>query len=176
MGQGPHGTGPTRRRLMFEKDHVRAKMEQEQSKRNRARERKRKQTDIASEESKAKAKRVWQILAQHFAHFLKLFRRLLCHLHRYILSPAPSTYTLHMVTMDIYLHICGYSSVRGILCACVFLVYVQLYMSGKLTRCEHWSTLLWNSHLAVPCRNRMLFRCVLWSHCCVWSAILLNFR
>ena len=58
MGQEPHGTGPTRRRLKYEKDHVRAEMEQEQSKRYHARERKRKQRDIASEESKAREKRV----------------------------------------------------------------------------------------------------------------------
>ena len=33
---------------------------------------------------------------------------------------APAT--LHVVTTDIHLHISGYSSARGILCACVFLV------------------------------------------------------
>ena len=38
MEQGPHGTGPARRRSMFEKDCARAKMEQEQSKCDRARE------------------------------------------------------------------------------------------------------------------------------------------
>ena len=51
-------------------------------------------------------------VALHLAHFLKLFRPPLCHLHRY----------LHVVTTDIYLHISGYPSARGILCACVFLV------------------------------------------------------
>ena len=55
-------------------------MKQEQSKHDHARERRRKQRDTASEESKAK-ERVWQILAQHFAHFLKRFRPLLCCLH-----------------------------------------------------------------------------------------------
>ena len=37
-------------------------------------------------------------------------------------SPAPRTYLLHVDTTDIYLHISQYSSARGILCACVFLV------------------------------------------------------
>ena len=32
----------------------------------------------------------------------ELFRRQLCHLHRYITSQAPSTYTLHVVTTDIF--------------------------------------------------------------------------
>ena len=53
---------------------------------------------------------------------LQLFRWLFCHLYRYPSSPAPSTYTLHVVTMDIYLRIFGYSSVWGILCVCIFLV------------------------------------------------------
>ena len=52
----------------------------------------------------------------------EIFRRPLCHLHCYISSPAPRTYTLYVVTTDIYLHISGYSSARGILCACLFLV------------------------------------------------------
>ena len=69
-------------------------MEQKQSKRDRARERRRKQRDTASEESKAKEKE-----SDRYSHdFLKLFRRPLCHLHRSISSPAPSTYTLHVVT------------------------------------------------------------------------------
>ena len=117
----PYGTGPSRRRSTCAKDRARAKMGHEQSKRDRTRERRRKQRDIASEESKAKAK---NLTDTYFAHFLKLFRPPLCYLHRYISSPAPSTYTLHMVTTDIYLYISGYSSARGILCACVFLVYV----------------------------------------------------
>ena len=53
-------------------------------------------------------------VALHLPHFLKLFRPPLCHLHRY----------LHVVTTDIYLHISGYPSARGILCACVFLVAI----------------------------------------------------
>ena len=61
-------------------------------------------------------------LAQHLAHFLKLFWRPLCHLQRCNSSPAPSPYRLHVVTTDIYLQISGFSSARGILCACVFLV------------------------------------------------------
>ena len=87
-------------------------MEQEQSKRDRARERKRKQRNTASEESKAKEKESDRLrkkqciqgesrVALHLAHFLKLFRPPLCHLHRY----------LHVVTTDIYLHISRYSSV-----------------------------------------------------------------
>ena len=35
------------------------------------------------------------------------------------LVPAPNTYTLHVVPMDIYLHTSGYSSAQGIFCACV---------------------------------------------------------
>ena len=92
---------------------------------DRARERKRKQSDTASEENKAK-ERVWQILAQHFAHFRKCFRPPRGHLHRYTPSPEPSIYMLHVVTTDIHLHISRYSSVRGILCACVFLVCLLL--------------------------------------------------
>ena len=53
----------------------------------------------------------------------------LCHLHRYISSPAPSTYALHLVTMDIYLHISGYSSARGILCSCVFVAPAPFRLS-----------------------------------------------
>ena len=94
-----------------------------QSKRDRVRERKWKQRDTASEESKAKEKESDRFrkkrciqgesrVALYLAHFLKLFRPPLCHLHRY----------LHVVTTDIYLHISGYPSARGILCACVFLV------------------------------------------------------
>ena len=51
-----YGTGPTRRRSTCKKDRVRAEMGHEQSKRDRARERRRKQRDIASGQSKAKAK------------------------------------------------------------------------------------------------------------------------
>ena len=42
--------------------------------------------------------------------------------HANVRPPLPSTYMLHVVAMDIYLHISRYSSVRGILCGCVFLV------------------------------------------------------
>ena len=120
--QGPHGTGGNRRRSMCEKDRLRAEMEQKQSKRDCARERRRKQRDTASEESKAKEKEPDRYSHDTMLTLLKLFRRPLCHLHRSISSPAPSTYTLHVVTTDIYLHISGYSSAQGILCACVFLV------------------------------------------------------
>ena len=89
------------------------------------RERKRKQRDTASEESKAKEKESDRLrkkrciqeesrVTLHLAHFLKLFRPPLCHLHRY----------LHVVTTDIYLHISRYPSARGKLCTCVFLVKV----------------------------------------------------
>ena len=107
--QGPHGTGRSRRRSTCEKDRPRAEMEQKQSKRDRARERRR---DTASEESKAKEKE-----SDRYSHDTTLtsFRRPLCHLHRSISSPAPSTYTLHVVTTDIYLRISGYSSARGIM-------------------------------------------------------------
>ena len=122
---GPRGIGLTRRRSTCEKDCARVEMEQERSKRDRARERKRKQRDTASEESKAKEKESDRLrkkrciqresrIALHLPHFLKLFRPPLCHLHRY----------LHVVTTDIYLHISGYPSARGILCACVFLVAI----------------------------------------------------
>jgi len=53
-------------------------------------------------------------VALHLAHFLKLFTPPLCQLHRY----------LHVVTTDIYLHISGYPSAWGILCAYVFLVFM----------------------------------------------------
>ena len=120
---GPRGIGPTRRRTTCEKDCARAEMEREWSKRDRAKERKRKQRETASEDSKAKEKESDRLrkkrciqgesrVALHLAHFLKLFRPPLCRLHRY----------LHMVTMDIYLHISGYFSAQGILCTCVFLV------------------------------------------------------
>ena len=109
MEWGPHGTGPSRRWSTCEKDRARAEMEQK-SKHDCAREQRRKPRESG------------ESLTRHFAHFLKLFRRPLCHIHRCIWSPAPSTYTLHVVTMDIYLHISGYSSAQGILCACVFLV------------------------------------------------------
>ena len=39
-------------------------------------------------------------------------------------TSTPGTYTIHVVTMEIDFHISGYSSARGILCACVFLVYI----------------------------------------------------
>ena len=53
----PYGTGLSRRRSTCAKDCARTKMGHEQSKRDRARERRWKQRDIASEESKAKAKK-----------------------------------------------------------------------------------------------------------------------
>ena len=52
----PYGTSPSKRRSTCAKDRARAKMGHEQSKRDRAKERRQKQRDIASEESKAKAK------------------------------------------------------------------------------------------------------------------------
>ena len=107
-------------------------MEQELSKCDRARG---KQRDTASEESKAKEKQSDRLrkkqciqgesrIALHLAHFLKLFRPPLCHFHRY----------LHVVTMDIYLHISGYPSVQGILCACVSLVLINTNTLRSLQR------------------------------------------
>ena len=66
-------------------------------------------------QKRGRQRRKSDILVRHFTHFLKLLRPPLCH-------PAPSTYTLHVVITDIYLHISGYSSAWGILWACVFLV------------------------------------------------------
>ena len=103
-------------------------MGHEQSKRNRARERRRKQRDIASEESKAKAKNLTDNRATLHSLSETLQTTALLSSPLYLvpsidkegilsMSPAPSTYTLHVVTTDIYLHISGYSSARGILCA-----------------------------------------------------------
>ena len=115
-------------------------MEQEQFKRDHARERKRKQRDTASEESKAKEKESDRlrkkrcIQGECSGHTFSLethttLRSLPETLQTTALpsspSPVRSTYTLHVVTADIYLHISGYSSARGILCACVFLVMPQ---------------------------------------------------
>ena len=47
-----------------------------------------------------------------------------------ISSPAP--YTLHVVTTDMYLHISGYSTARGILCACVFLVIILFLVPAQM--------------------------------------------
>ena len=108
MGQMSYGTGLTTRQSTCEKHGARAKIGQEQCKRDRARERKRKQRDTASEESKAKEKGLTDI------------RMTLCSLSETLqttalpssplyLVPAPSN-TLHVFTMDIYLHISGYFS------------------------------------------------------------------
>ena len=97
------------------------------------RERKWKQRDTASEESKAKEKESDRLrkkqciqgesgVTPHLAHFLKLFRPPLCHVHRY----------LHIVTMDIYLHISGYPSTRGKLCACVFLLDIHTMWQSRV--------------------------------------------
>ena len=119
-------TGPTK---TCETDQVRAKTEQEQSKHDHAIEQKWKQRGTTLEESKAKEKESDRLIKKQCIQgessrdrydkrlLLKLFRQLLCHLHCYTSSPAPipSTYKLHVVTMDIYLHIL-------LLCSCVFLV------------------------------------------------------
>ena len=60
---------------------------------------------------------------------LKLFRRPLCHLHRYTSSLAPSTYMLHVLQ---WISICRYSSVWGILYACVFDPSVMLRKVTKV--------------------------------------------
>ena len=49
---------------------------------------------VTLHQKRVRQRRKSLILAPHFAHFLKLFRRLLCHhLHFYISSPAPTCYT-----------------------------------------------------------------------------------
>ena len=127
MEQGAHGTGPTRRRSTCEKDRARAEMEQEQSKRDRARERRQKQRDTASEKSKANESLTDTRTTLHsLSETLQTTA-----LPSSLLYHVPSTYTQHVVTTDIYLHISAYSSARGILCACVFLV---LYYVDPLIR------------------------------------------
>ena len=90
------------------KDCVRAEMEQEQSKRDCAGERRPKQRDIASEESKVKEKS----LTDTYTTLRSLSETLQTTTLPFSPSPAPSTYTLHVVTTDIYLHISAYSLVR----------------------------------------------------------------
>ena len=118
----PRGIGPTRRQSTCEKDCARAEMEQvsglsvivlvsengNKGTLDQKRVRQRERVSQIEEEAMYTGR-----VALHLAHFLKLFRPPLCHLHRY----------LHVVTTDIYLHISRYSSARGILCACVFLVH-----------------------------------------------------
>ena len=79
-------------------------MGHEQSKRDRARERRRKKRDIASEESKAKAK---YLTDTHIALRGSSSETL------QTTALPPSIYTLHVVTTDINLHISGYSSARA---------------------------------------------------------------
>ena len=53
---------------------------------------------------------------------------------RWGLGTRLSTQHLHATrgyTTDIYLHISGYSSARGILCACVFLVIIARRLSAR---------------------------------------------
>ena len=117
----PHGTGPTKRQSTCEKIVWEPKWSRSgpsmimlESKdgnkgtlhQNRVRQRRKSLTDTRTK----------------LRSLLKLFRRPLCHLHYYISSSALSTYTLYVVTSDIYLHISGYSSAQGILCTCVILV------------------------------------------------------
>ena len=79
--------------------------------------------DIASEESKAKAKNLTDTRTTLRSLSETLQTTALLYL-------VPSTYMLHVlpVTTDIYLHISGYSSARGILCACVFLVVIACFL------------------------------------------------
>ena len=88
----PFGTGPSRRRSTCAKDRTRAKMGHEQSKRDRARERRWKQGDIASEESKAKAKILTdtRTTLRSLSETLQTTALLSSPLY---LVPAPSTYT-----------------------------------------------------------------------------------
>ena len=85
-------------------------MEQQQSKRDRARECLKTETLHTAEQNKAKEKELeryshdtslslWNSSDDHFAIFTAT---------GYISSSALSTYTLHVVTTDIYLHISGY--------------------------------------------------------------------
>ena len=114
-----NGTGPTRRRLTCEKDRARAEMGHEQSKHDRARELRRKQRDIASEESSAKAKNLTDTRMTLRGSLSETLQTTALPSSPLYLVPI---YTLHVVTTDINLHISGYSSARGVLCACVFLV------------------------------------------------------
>ena len=91
--------------------------------------RRRKQSDIAPEESKAKEKRVWQILTRYFAHFLKLFRRPLCHLHRYISSPALRTNTLYVISTCILgIFFCAKHTLRMRIPVYMYVYYVCMYV------------------------------------------------
>ena len=125
MEQGPRGTGPTRKRSTCEKDRSRAKLEQEQSKRDHGREWKWKQRDndsttaciFAFQDSHDNWLTSWNSSDDHFAIFT--------------LSPAPRTYTLHMVTTDIYLHISGYCSVRGMRIPLYVFHYMYVCVSAE---------------------------------------------
>ena len=71
-----------------------------------------------------------------------------------------STYTLHVVTTDIYLHISRYSSARGILCACVFLVvqrsqfaFVCMYVCMYVCMCIRHTLISVGSLLARAYRH-----------------------
>ena len=121
---------------------ARAEMGHEQSKRDRARERRWKQRDIASEVSKTKEKSLTDTLTtlRSLSETLQTTALPSSPLYSYISSPALSTYTLHMVTTDIYLHISGYSSARGILCACVFLVIIMTLLSIAAVWVENFVT------------------------------------
>ena len=52
--------------------------------------------------------------------------------HANVQPPLPSTYMLHVVALDIYLHISGYSSLWGVLCGCVFLVTLTASTTHKV--------------------------------------------
>ena len=69
-------------------------------------------------------------------------------------TSTPGTYTIHVVTTEIDLHISGYSSARGILCACVFLVAymdprIAYDIPSHLYRCVHvWLHIQWKARFA----------------------------
>ena len=96
------------------------KLEQEQSKRDRAREWKRKQ-DLNDNDSTTACIFAfgdsydtslisWNSSDNCFAIFTTIRRpQHLAWKHANVRPPLPSTYTLHVATMDIYLHISGYS-------------------------------------------------------------------
>ena len=112
MERGLYGTDPTTRRSTCEKDGARAEMGHEQSKRDRGRERRWKQRDIAPEGSKAKAKNLTDTRTTLRSLSETLQTTALPSSPLYLV-PAPSTYTLQVVTTDIYLHISGYSSAHA---------------------------------------------------------------
>ena len=118
-------TGLTKRRSTFEKDRARAKMEQEQSKRDRASENRNKGT---LHQKRVRQRRKSLTDCDFYRESLVETSRTNIYSLRDSSDDCFAIFTAiprprHLAPTDIYLHISGYSSVRGILCACVFLVY-----------------------------------------------------